>query len=287
MIVEVKTETVPLTLEIAKHYRRMLALRGDRDVDSCAGRKRVDKLRQMNLAGQFHSPIWSAVIVTGEKGKKFRIDGAHSTMMLVESGADFPKDLSVTIRTFRAATIEEAVRLWELFNPKISMRSLGDIAIGRAAYISGLCNIKSGKLLMAARGVALHYKLHDPNMARDPLDYLSMHPAFIADVQEFLGTPMLAKSAVVATMFSTWGRSDGNSPKFWRRVRDESASDPKCPTRVLAKYLTEQKSKAKAGGVADTGFILYVKCHHAWNAWRTNRITNLKFIKGCPVPIAK
>lgn len=286
-MIELKETTkLPLTLDVAKHYNRMTSLDGDREVDSRGGRQRVDKLRQLNIDNLFYSPVWSDVKVSSEKGKKFRVDGAHSTQMLVESGVDFPENLEVTIRHFRCANMTEAVELWELFNPKMSTRTTQDIARNRAAYIPELKNIKISAVLTASRGIATHYNLHDSILHRDPLDCIVEEPHFIVFAVEFVHTRKLKRAGIMAAMFSTWGKDQQKAGLFWRRVRDASAADPNCPTRKLAKYLDAEVERSKARVATDPFFQQYVKCHHAWNAWRTNKGTSLKFVKGCPVPKA-
>ena len=108
---EYKLETAPLNLEIAKHFNRMATLKGDRDPDSPKGKMRVAYLYDLLRAGLFHSPIWSTVNVTSEKGKIHRVDGGHSARMLTQAGPDFPENLSVTIRRFRASDIDAAIDL--------------------------------------------------------------------------------------------------------------------------------------------------------------------------------
>lgn len=284
MITEVKTEVVPLTLEIAKHYRRMASLNGDRDVDSPKGRLRVNKLRQLNVAGDFYSPVWSAVQVTSEKGKKYRVDGAHSTQMLVEAGSDFPDGLSVTIRHFRCADMGEAVNLWEQFNPAMSTRTASDLALNRAAYTKGLENLKATTLTVPSRGIAKHFVIQDPKNARYFLDYIFLYPEFIIFASEFVHLPMFKKTGVMAAMFSVWGKDQQQAGLFWRRVRDGSSVDPKCPTRTLQTYLLAMVVQSKAGGVSDRPFKQYTRCHHAWNAWRKGKTTKLNFVEGCPIP---
>ena len=287
MITEIKTETVPLTLEVAKHYNQMTSLNGDRDTDSPRVRQRVNWLRELNVAGHFYSPEWSVVQVGAENGKKYRVDGAHSTQMLVESNHDFPEGLMVTIRHFRVKDINEAIYLWEQFNPQISTRSTNDVVKNRAAYVKKLNNVKVTAITVAIRGIAKHFAFQNPKeSSKDIMDYIAQYPDFIVDASEFIHLKMIRKTGVVAAMFATWGKDQEKSGLFWRRVRDGSASDPNCPTRKLNEYLKALVERSKVGGASDPVYTQYVKCHHAWNAWRNERTTNLKVVKGCPVPKA-
>lgn len=81
---EIGSQTVPLTLELAKHFDRMTTLKGDRNPDSARGKARVGWLHQLLADGYFYSPTWSTCVVKGEKGRKYRVDGGHSAGICVQ-----------------------------------------------------------------------------------------------------------------------------------------------------------------------------------------------------------
>lgn len=281
--VEMSCETIPLTLEVAKHYDRMRTLKGDRDPDSPRGKGRVAKLHEILRAGFFHSPSWSTVSIRGERGNKYRVDGGHSARMLVQAGVDFPEGLSVCVHQFEAKTIEGAIDLYEQFNQQLSTRSMTDLIKNRAAYEEELDGIPPTNIGYAIAGIGVHLSLWNPRQVFEIRDFIQTYPTFIAWANHFVAKRELRKPGVIGAMFSTYNRDREPADTFWKMVRDESGATPECPTRVLSKFLHDvvmeharvQKWSARAH---------YTKCHHAWSAWRRGGTTALKYIEGSPLP---
>jgi len=292
--VEIKTETVPLTLEIAKHYNRMATLKGDRDPESITGLRRVEHLRQQNVAGMFHSPEWSDVLVVDEKGKKYRVDGGSSSRMLVQAGADFPRDLYVTLRHFRAPSIKSAQALYLTFNQLWSARSKNDRIKNWAGYVSELDGMAPTVINLAISGIAYHMQLH--NTVRvlgklvpyDPLEFIEMYPEFIKWTNNLTGVRHLKKIGMMGAAFATWAFNESEAKKFWVMVRDEAGDVPPLdssqPTRMINKLLRDVTVDKT---VTWSKRAIYVKCCHAWNAWRTKKNTQLSYFKEAPLPILK
>jgi len=278
--VEVNVKTVPLTLEVAKHYDRMTTLAGDRNPESTKGIRRVSWLSEQLKAGLFYSPVWSTVQVASENGKKYRVDGGHSSRMLTMAGSYFPEGLNVTIREFRAPHIDAARDLYEQFDQKHSTRTTSDFIKCRAGYVPELNDISPTAIGIAIRGIALHLGLHNTD-GYESLDFIPMYPEFIVWAGFLAGSRHLKKSGVIAAAFATWAFDEDLANEFWVMVHQENGKTKECPTRVLAKFLQDiiLDRNAKWDSRA-----LYVKCCHAWNAWRTGRGTSLKYTKGAPLP---
>ncbi len=92
---------------------------------------------------------------------------------------------------------------------------------------------------------------------------------------------------VVGAMFGTYNKNEQNSTVFWRAVRDETGETPNCADRRIAKYLSLARNRSsyntKATRLSPVREI-YVKCIHAWNAWRKNVTTNLNYHPDKEVP---
>jgi len=278
--IEINVKIVPLTLEIAKHFSRMTTLQGDRDPDSAKGVRRVAWLSTQLKAGQFYSPVWSTVQVSDENNKKYRVDGGHSSQMLTMAGSYFPKDMNVTIREFRAPHIGAARDLYEQFDQARSTRTVADFIKCRAGYVPKLVNISPTAIDVAIRGIAFHLCLHNTN-GYDRLDFIPMYPDFIVWSGILTGTRHLQKSGVIGAAFATWAFDETLANEFWTMVREEAGKTKECPTRVLAKFLQDILLDRS---IQWPPRALYVKCCHAWNAWRGGRGTSLKYTNGAPLP---
>lgn len=288
--VETKTEIAPLTMEIAKHYDRMSALKGDRDPDTPRGRARVAWLFGLLRAGLFHSPVWSEVKLISSratKEKRFRVDGGHSSRMLVQSGPDFPQGMKVTLRHFEAENMHQVIYLYEQFNSQMSTRTTIDLVKNRKAYIPEISEIAPTDITRGIYGIAFHLGLHNPNEEYKPLDLIEPYSEFLAWCAEFAKSKVLRRPGTVGAIFAMYAHDEASALKFWRMVRDGTGTMPTCPTRVLGKFLAESDV---AHGLQPNSSrkwsqrAFYVKCHHAWNAWRNNTGTALKYIEGAPLP---
>jgi hypothetical protein len=288
---EIKPETIPLTLEIAKHYDRMATLKGDRDPDTLKGQKRIAWLHGLLIDGMFHSPEWSDIkILTKKKKAKpltFRMDGGHSSRMLVHAGIYFPENMYVTLRHFETDSRDAAIDLYEQFNQRRSTRTRIDLIKNRIAYISKLEEVSPTTTASIISGIVYHFKLRDPNEEYYELDMIHHYSEFIAWSAEFAIQRKLNRIGVVGAMLNTYISNSVKALEFWRMVRDGTGQTPDCPTRVLNDFLNEcvfTKGRLKNSDVKWDKRAFYVKCHHAWNAWRKGGKTDLKYFKGAPLP---
>lgn len=281
---EIGSQTVPLTLELAKHFDRMTTLKGDRNPDSARGKARVGWLHQLRADGYFYSPTWSTCVVKGEKGRKYRVDGGHSARMLVQSNGDFPDGLMVHVREFQADTIEDAVDLYEQFNQSSSTRTTADLIQNKAAYVEGLEGIKPVYIARAIAGIRTHLKLREGYRDTDTLGFIRLYPDFIRWAADFVHDRHLARVGVVGAMFAMWGHNKELCMEFWAHVREEDAPKGDA-TRTYADWLDEAEKEALRGRLsAWPPRAYYVKAHHAYNAWRAGITTSLKYHPSAPLP---
>lgn len=283
---EMESEIVPLTVELAKHYDRMNTLLGERDPDSPKGKNRVGRLHEIYREGNFHTPVWSDCLVTSEKGKKYRIDGGHSSRMLTQLGCDFPDNMFVVIRHFRVADIPDAIKLYEQFNQSISTRTFTDLIRNRMAYVKKIRNLSPTTVTKATRGICSYLKLHNPCQNFNPLDFVELEDNFIKWSAKFTGTGRLGRTAIVAAMYATYLVDKMMADEFWIMVRDASAPEPDNATRTLADFLRDLYAD-KTSKITFSSHCIFVKCCHAWNAWRQGNKTNLSYFKGCSLPELK
>ena len=93
------------------------------------------------------------------------------------------------------------------------------------------------------------------------------------------------RGVVVAAMFGCWKKAKGAATEFWVAVRDETGSKPDCPDRKLSRFLLTtnvQRSMTERKIVGQRE--MYVKCIHAWNAWRRKESTSLNYYANAKVP---
>jgi hypothetical protein len=91
-------------------------------------------------------------------------------------------------------------------------------------------------------------------------------------------------------MHSSYQKSRRDANEFWLAVRDGTGATPKSPDRVLNRFLLSKavigsKTSRHAAGLVSPR-EMFVKCLHAWNAWRRDTTTDLKYHAQAKIPAA-
>ena len=90
-------------------------------------------------------------------------------------------------------------------------------------------------------------------------------------------------------MYKTWQKSKSAATEFWYAVRDETGAKPDLPDRKLAKFLSASRvsSRSTVKSVSVGSREMFVKCIHAWNAWRSGEATALNYYQSAKTPAIK
>jgi hypothetical protein len=102
-------------------------------------------------------------------------------------------------------------------------------------------------------------------------------------------TRFMHREAVATAVLQTIKVNQGVSKIFWNEVETGEMLAPKSPTLKLRNYLQGTHSANGAGGrwakyrKADFS-EMYAKCIHAWNAYRANETTDLRYYPDAPLP---
>lgn len=229
-----------------------------------------------------------------ETKKTYRVNGKHTSTVLCSLNGHFPKDLWAFVERYEADTVRDVADLYSTFDRRESLRTTNDINKAFAAANPELCEIPTRILSLAVTGMSYHK--WEGCYSQKPVDMRAAlaldNPTFVlwiyflfTEGDEVRDRKFLKRGAVSAAMFATWGKSPKVAGQFWESVRDESIAQRDNPTRVLARYLREAtiRSQRHAGHSA-SHHEMYVKCIHAWNAYRGGESTTLKYYSDKPTP---
>jgi hypothetical protein len=286
-----KTEKV--TKALAMKFRDMDPVPNDRQLKP----KRLDAYRKMLHAGLFRPVQW-ATVHCHETGMTYRANGKHTSTLFCEYEA-LPQDVYATIEHYHCDDLNDVARLYATFDSRTQVRTTNDINRAFAAVDPELSDISPSIINLCVSSVSYsryreqYTTMPAPERAECLLE---------ADVKRFVqwvdslslrsdSALHLSRSPVVACMFDTWSKCRRDANEFWLAVKDGSGSNHKSPDRVLHKYLlTVGVFKPGATGVRKrklaTPREMYVKCLHAWNAWRRDTMTDLKYHAQAKIPAA-
>lgn len=291
MIGEPKTRKC--TRSLAEEYSGMTPAPHDRALNST----RSAILKKAFDMGLFRTCEWAAAYCHETK-LRYRINGKHTSTLLAQMNGSLPKNLSVIVEEYECDTLQDVASLYATFDTRASVRSTHDINRIFAATVPELEDVSAKVINTTIVGIA--YANYEEDYKRQSAEARAVA---IIDNSEFClwlrdlteGYPnerqfSLLRGSVSAAMFKCWQKSKSQATEFWSAVRDESGVRPDSPDRKLSKFLTMSRIASRGQSnqrIACGTREMYVKCLHAWNAWRSNSTTDLKFYPAAKTPAAK
>lgn len=290
-----KPVTKVVTQKFAKEWSEMDEIRSDRPLSE----RRLAVYKRVLEAGEFRPVTWAKVYVT-EMDQYYRVNGKHTSTVFANVDLTDKQEVIAVIEDYEADTVEDAVRLYSTFDSQSQVRNQSDINRMFAASIPELKDFEA-RLVNLCVGALNYWK--SPGMtgpidkenatSADKAEVLFDEIEFCTWVKAILphrGTAYhMWRVPVVAAMRGTWGKSQKAATEFWTAVRDETGTKPDMPDRKLAKFLYQTTSSVGNTSKAPQRFRIqtreyYVKCIHAWNAWRKSETTNLNYYATAKIP---
>ena len=293
-----KPKTVLVTKRLATEFAEMDAAPHDRKLSE----RRLMVYSRMLSTGAFRPVTWAKAFCQETDGT-YRVNGKHTSVMLSGLPEPLPEFYAV-IESYHCETLEDVAKLYATFDSTTQTRTAADIYGSFAATVPELRGM-SCRILSSAIG-ALSYQewgegysskataAERAELILDNADFaLWLQMLITEDVgsEERRTARFINRVPVAAAMLQTWKKAKGDSSEFWRSVRDETGGSPGTPDRKLARYLAlvgvgsggRGSQKAKVASPRE----IYVKCLHAWNAWRRNESTDLNYYPDAPVPAVR
>lgn len=287
MYTEIANYTLPLTRDLAVEYATRLAWPGDRDLSD----SHVAWLKREYDIGKFYGPTW---VKARLEDRWYRMDGKHSSIMLADLDGSFPTGLKVNIREFVCETKSDLVALYATFNGRESTRGGADYAKAVMAFHSIFCNGTELRdnapppafafRLASGIGLVLNPDRRRALIPRERSLLINESPEFIMAASSYAANK-LCKVPVCAALFATWKTKSPRWSTFWDEVFNETNVDPGSPTRMLSRILHELHAARVKGHPSNSSHrATFVRCLHAWNAYRSGRTTTLRYCSKNPIP---
>jgi hypothetical protein len=293
-----RPKTSRVTKKLAKEFAEMEAAPHDRPLSE----RRLQVYGKLLVAGQFRPVTWASALCS-ETGGLYRVNGKHTSILL--SGLETMPEFFVTLEEYECDTLEDVAKLYATFDSSMQSRTAKDIYLSFAATVPELKDVGERTITTAITGIAYAKMGQDIYGRTQPAERAEMvidHPEFVLWLSGLVsGGPLpseigssskqrcnqLLRQPVAAAMFSTWTKAKGAASEFWSAVRDESGTSASSADRKLSRYLLVigMKKMDRGGHLRTAGpREVYVKCLHAWNAWRNKETTNLNYYSDKKVP---
>lgn len=288
-------KVVRLTNALAKKFKEMTPCPRERDFKD----RRVQQLRNAVQEGTFRTCEWASAYCEETK-EEYRVNGQHTSHLFFELNGELPDGQRIIVTRFSCETLEDVARLYSTFDSKISARSSHDINRAYSSAHPELAVLPSRTISLAVTGMS--FNLWESSYGSHPADeraelmlkhadfVIWMHGVFIGG-DEMKDSRLLQRGPVVAAMFRSFLKAQAASTEFWSLVRDGSGPKRKSPDRKIRDYLLNININF-AGGARSVGRKrsslreVFIKCVHAWNAWRRNEDTDLKYYPNARTPAA-
>lgn len=291
-----KTEQV--TQSLAMRFRDMDPVPQDRALNP----KRLEAYRKMLSAGLFRPVQW-ATVYCSETQATYRVNGKHTSNLFAEY-AELPQPIHATIEHYHCDDLDDVARLYATFDSRTQVRTTNDINRAFAAVDRDLEMLPTKIINLCVTGVC--YSRHGDNWKNLGAaqraeclleDETKIFAVWVHDILKSNNESSrhLWRGPVVAAMYDTFRKSRKASSEFWMAARDGTGATPKTPDRVLHRFLLTKVvshgglntgSRSSSKGALCGAREMYVKCLHAWNAWRRDTTTDLKYHAQGKIPAA-
>ena len=271
-----------------KEAQRLLAFNnfgGQRNIRE----RHVEQLAEKMIDGRFH--VGNVAIVQG-KAETLLADGQHQLTACVRS----QKPFQAVVQEYTLNGVDDDVAMAGIFSQfnVDATRTRGDIAW---IYANELGWVDWPRKLVTNLASALT-SITVPGEFRDatPLSkdksaaLLAEHRKVCEWIHELgIGKAKhMLRAPVIAAMVSTYRKSQRAAEEFWTGVRDGAGLKKVDARLTIREYLKDVSlqggTKNATGRDLSDRRCMYAKCIHAWNAWRDDRPTQLKYHAGAPLP---
>lgn len=294
-----KPRTIIATPFLVKEFDEMEPAPYDRPMSE----RRLQVYERIWRAGEFRTVVWASA-TCGETNNTYRINGKHTSRMLSGKTAKELEEhpLHVTVERYFCDKLSDVANLYNTFDSQLASRSNRDVNMAFAAAI-GMASVPTRHIHNTVSAAA-YLKWTESELrkigAAEKAEELMDRQHFVKWLIEVLPSSgggrthgvnshlHLHRTPVVTAMMSTYDRAGPHLAKqFWVSVRDESAADRNDASRTLARYLV--RTSLRGGNAKDARKVvpfreMYVKCLHAWNAWRRKETTNLNYFPAADIP---
>lgn len=286
-----KPQTVKVTNKLAKEWAEMDAAHTDRPLS-----ERRLQVYEKVLADDAFRPVTWAKVYCKETGAWVRVNGKHTSTLF--SSADLKgKELYVTIEEYECDALDDVAKLYATFDSRQMVRTTSDINRSFAAVIPELAGIGANTIDVAVSGMAWHFFPTTPTKepSAEKAERLFEYSPFVLWLQDVLVggdtdvAVRLRRAPVVGAMMGGYMKSKSAATEFWKSVRDGTDPSPKSPSRKLQMFLTMKAIDRATGShrpdrLKGSQREFYVRCVHAWNAWRRGENTELRYYADAKLP---
>lgn len=283
-----KADVHDLTREFAQAFHTLEASPTERELNP----SRMKHLQEKAAAQQLITFHWAKARLND---RWLRVNGQHSSQMLVDMTEGFPTGLKVHLDEYEVSDSQGLALLFRQFDDRKSGRSAADVAGAYQNIVPELHEVPRPIGKLAIDGVSWYrLKIEKAPTPRGDQQYTLFHEFSLHDFIKWMGdvfsmkTPEMKPTAVVAAMYATFSAHESEARKFWESVsRGGAEYEENAAATVLDEWLKRIKAKEEKEEKAPTPAQIYQGCIYAYNAYRKGQpLKGIRYdFKTYPEPI--
>jgi hypothetical protein len=289
-----KPKTLAVTRQLVNEFLNMEALPRDRPLSE----RRLAFYRKQLVEGSFRPVTWASAYCE-ETDTIYRVNGKHTSTLL--SGIDpLPKDFYVTVERYSCPLLEDVAMLWATFDSSVATRTGNEIIASFASTVSEFVGVKQKTLslsVFAASYQKWDIDFYNESRVAERAELLLDHVDFVLWLDTLLFPKDGNGPGEASPPRPGRGGDPGNSSQQRGIERCVLASCPgrgpgpgiadSRPCEMAERGDFQESSRRDAGKKVVLFREMFVRCLHAWNAWRTNTRTSLKYHPNAPIPVIR
>lgn len=282
----IKKDIVKVTPQKAEEFLKINTFEEQRPIKL----KHVAYLKRVINEGTFITAEIGVASLNYDSKRSVLVNGQHTSLAVKETG----KTVDALVETFAVDSSEDLSILYRQFDAQAS-RSLADISRPEAYalgidWMPKITSLVISTACLKENKTSIHKSLK-VELLRKYLPFGKFLNSFLHNKEvDSQNVKILLRSAVTHAILLSWERSQEDTKHFWTQVRDGENLKKYSPMWKLRNYLQQTGVNygrgANAGLRSSTYHEMTSKCIAAWNAYRKNENTDLKYYREKPIPRA-
>lgn len=256
----------------------------------------INKYAKKMREGFFRTAQIAVAELDYDGGEEVLMNGQHCCEAVIQTN----KTVRATLESYICYTPKDSADLYAQFDTE-GGRTMGDLIQVRLRALKLNWPKKVGNAIVAAavkeNGASDWSKSDRVELLEEYLDEghfinFILNSGIPTDVRsKTKQIKHLKRAPVIRAMFVTWRKCHRDAEIFWARVRDGEGLLRKMPSYKLREWLREanythgMRSMDRGQDIVTPHEMLY-KCIVGWNAFRSGKVTALKYFSAKPVPRA-
>lgn len=265
----------------AKEFLKLNTFEGQRKINP----RHVKKLEKEIMDGTFRVAEIATAVEHFNGRNKVLMNGQQTCTAIINTG----KKVKALYEVYDTFTPSDVSLLFRKFDNNF-VRTLGQKALVEARSLGINWPFKTISLVTTGIRYYLGYDSKQDLVVDEFKRFTKVGDFMNRLFTEIEPQPKhLMRGPVAHAMMLTWDKSQSDSAAFWTQVRDGEGLRRSDPAKVLRDFLMSKKV-AFGKGTADYKPVsmheMTAKCITAWNAFRKNTKTDLKYYSNKPIPKA-